>query len=195
MSDIDQDSAGLTAVRAAASLVMLLVGLAAFGALYGTEDLVAQLIAFLAFVPFVGFYLLRTSEHLTPKSWTLTVQFLCGLAFPMAAVGVRSWWLLLAGDRLTGCVVDDVTETEDNRGLRYDHDILCGPDELHYTSRGDPEGHRGQALDMLVDPNGLLAPMPAHVAPGGFAWITAVVVGAALVVAVAEPLRRLRTAD
>lgn len=40
-------------------------------------------------------------------------------------------------------------------------------------------------------PNGVLAPLPSHVAPTGLGWATVATLTAALVVAVAEVTRRL----
>ncbi|TWF95681.1 hypothetical protein FHU35_12680 [Saccharopolyspora dendranthemae] len=182
-------SAGVTVVRAATSLVVLVVGVTALGWLYGTENLAGQLLVAVASLPFIGFYLVYCSEHLTPRRWTWTVQFLVALAIPASAFGVPSWLLMIIGERLPGCRLQSVTETEDNRGLRYENDFSCAPHgELTYTSRGDPAGVPGQRLDVLTDPHGLLAAMPVHAAPNGFAWVALVAVTGALVVAVVESL-------
>ncbi len=181
------------AFRAAVSLIVLLAGGSVLGALYGTDELMAQLLAALLLLPFTLFYLVGSS-HLTSQSWTVTVHFLASLAIPFAVVGVSSWWLLLAGDLLPGCLVQSVIETEDNRGLSYDHDVLCGAERMDYTSRGDPIAQGGDRVDMLTDPAGILAPMPSHVAPTGFGWITLAVVAAALIVAVVEVVRQHRAA-
>ncbi|QGK69517.1 hypothetical protein GIY23_08260 [Allosaccharopolyspora coralli] len=181
------------AFRAAVSLIVLLAGGSVLGALYGTDDLMAQLLAALLLLPFMLFYLVGSS-HLTSQSWTVTVHFLATLAIPFAVVGVPSWWLLLAGDRLPGCLVQFVIETQGNRGLSYDHEVLCEAERMDYTSRGDPIAQGGDRLDMLTDPTGILAPVPSPVVPTGFGWITLAVVAAALAVAVVEVVRQHRTA-
>ncbi|GAB3690599.1 hypothetical protein [Saccharopolyspora tripterygii] len=182
-------SAALTVARSATSLLVLVVGVTALGWLWGTENLAGRLLVAVVSLPFIGFYLVHCSEHLTPRRWTWTVQFLVALAIPASAFGVPSWLLMIVGERLPGCRLQSVVETKDNRGLQYENDFSCAPHgELTYTSRGDPAGIPGQRLDMLTDPNGLLAAMPVHAAPNGFAWVALVAVTGALVVAVVESL-------
>lgn len=186
----DLHPAGIVAMRAIASLILLLVGIVALGALYGTGNLGGQLLAVVMFLPFMAVYFL-SGTYLSPKSWTGAVHGIVTLALPSAAIGASSWWLMLTGTRLTNCVVLSVPKQEDSRGVRYEHTIRCGDEELNYTARGEPIGHHGQHLDMLTDPSGLLAPLPSHVAPTGFGWIGLATMTTALVVAVVELVRRL----
>lgn len=184
-----QSSTPAVLARLTAALLLWSSGVITLGALYGTENLFLQLLVVLAAVPFIWWYFFVGAQHTTPKSWTVTVHGLVALTIPAVVVGIRSWWLLLVGRRAQECVLVNVAEYEDSRGLRYEHNIRCGNQLVDYTSRGDPAGQEGHTLNVLLDPTGIIAAMPAHSAPAWWAWATPIAVAAILTTGLAELLR------